>query len=140
MTRVEYDRAALSLSMEGHAGAGEPGYDLVCAALSTLMMTLERRVQENVHFPHITAPEKFHARIWGNCTTTCSDTGEMGGKPRAAHAEKRTFPQHRCTKFPRCKDMGEMYGKGLDQPPDKTGMFAVAILSIPSIHRLKLVV
>jgi len=46
MTRVCYDRAALSLSMEGHAGAGEAGNDLVCAALSALMMTLERRVQE----------------------------------------------------------------------------------------------
>lgn len=46
MTRVEYDRAALSLTMEGHAGAGEPGEDLVCAALSALMMTLERRMEE----------------------------------------------------------------------------------------------
>ena len=32
--------------MEGHAGAGEAGNDLVCAALSTLMMTLERRMQD----------------------------------------------------------------------------------------------
>lgn len=46
MTHVFYDRAALSLSMEGHAGAGEAGGDLVCAALSALMMTLERRLQE----------------------------------------------------------------------------------------------
>jgi len=46
MTRVEYDRAALCLTMEGHAGAGETGKDLVCAALSTLMMTLERRMQD----------------------------------------------------------------------------------------------
>lgn len=46
MTHVCYDRAALSLTMEGHAGAGEPGCDLVCAALSTLMMTLERRMEE----------------------------------------------------------------------------------------------
>lgn len=46
MTRVRYDRAGLSLTMEGHAGAGEKGEDLVCAALSALMMTLERRMQE----------------------------------------------------------------------------------------------
>ena len=46
MTRVCYDRAALSLSMEGHAGAGEAGNDLVCAALSALMLTLEKRMQE----------------------------------------------------------------------------------------------
>ena len=46
MTRVCYDRAALSLTMEGHARAGEAGNDLVCAALSALMMTLERRMEE----------------------------------------------------------------------------------------------
>ena len=46
MTRVQYDRAGLSLTMEGHAGAGEAGGDLVCAALSALMMTLERRMEE----------------------------------------------------------------------------------------------
>ena len=46
MTHIQYDRAALSLTMEGHAGAGEKGGDLVCAALSMLMMTLQRRTQE----------------------------------------------------------------------------------------------
>ena len=46
MTRVCYDRAGLLLRMEGHAQAGPEGQDLVCAALSMLMMTLERRMQE----------------------------------------------------------------------------------------------
>ena len=46
MTRVCYDRTTLSLTMEGHAGAGETGFDLVCAALSALMMALERRMEE----------------------------------------------------------------------------------------------
>ena len=46
MTRVCYDRSDLSLSMEGHAGAEGKGNDLVCAALSALMMTLERRMEE----------------------------------------------------------------------------------------------
>lgn len=46
MTRVRYDRAGLCLQMEGHAEAGPEGADLVCAALSMLMMALERRVQE----------------------------------------------------------------------------------------------
>lgn len=46
MTRICYDRAGLCLSMEGHAQAGPEGGDLVCAALSMLMMTLERRMQE----------------------------------------------------------------------------------------------
>ena len=46
MTRIVYDRAGLRLEMQGHAGAGEKGADPVCAALSMLMMTLERRMQE----------------------------------------------------------------------------------------------
>lgn len=65
MTRVRYDRGSLSLSMEGHAGAGEKGGDLVCAALSTLMMTLERRVQETAErtLPIVTrAPGRFAIR------------------------------------------------------------------------------
>ena len=44
MTRVCYDRAGLLLRMEGHAQAGPEGQDLVCAALSMLMMALERRI------------------------------------------------------------------------------------------------
>ena len=65
MTRVCYDRAALSLSMEGHAGAGEAGNDLVCAALSALMLTLEKRMQETAErtLPIITrAPGVFAIR------------------------------------------------------------------------------
>ena len=47
MTRVCYDREGLRLEMEGHAEAGPPaGADPVCAALSMLMMTLERRMME----------------------------------------------------------------------------------------------
>ena len=46
MTRVRYDRERMRLEMQGHAGAGEHGADLTCAALSMLMMALERRMQE----------------------------------------------------------------------------------------------
>lgn len=46
MTRVFYDREGLCLRMKGHAGAGEAGGDLVCAALSMLMMAIERRAVE----------------------------------------------------------------------------------------------
>ena len=46
MTRAIYDREHLRLTMEGHAEAGPGGEDLVCAALSMLAMTLERRVRE----------------------------------------------------------------------------------------------
>lgn len=44
MTCVRYDREGLRLEMEGHADAGPPGVDPVCAALSMLMMTLEERM------------------------------------------------------------------------------------------------
>ena len=46
MTRVRYDRAGLRMRMEGHAGAGEYGRDIVCAAESILMLVLERQLQE----------------------------------------------------------------------------------------------
>ena len=65
MTRICYDRADLSLSMEGHAGAGMPGSDPVCAALSALMMTLERRMQDTAErtLPVVArAPGRFAIR------------------------------------------------------------------------------
>lgn len=40
MTRIEYSPAARRLRLTGHAGAGEPGRDIVCAALSILMYSL----------------------------------------------------------------------------------------------------
>ena len=39
MTRVVFDPAAGLLTLRGHAGAGEKGQDLVCAALSVLSET-----------------------------------------------------------------------------------------------------
>ena len=44
MTRILYDERDFSLSAEGHAGAGERGSDLVCAAVSALMETLAAAV------------------------------------------------------------------------------------------------
>ena len=46
MTRILYEPAALRLSIRGHAAAGPKGGDLVCAALSMLMLTLEARCRE----------------------------------------------------------------------------------------------
>lgn len=40
MTVVVFDRESGTVSMRGHAGAGERGGDIVCAALSILMYTL----------------------------------------------------------------------------------------------------
>lgn len=40
MIRAIYSERELRMIALGHAGAGEPGHDLVCAAVSTLMLTL----------------------------------------------------------------------------------------------------
>lgn len=46
MTRASYDRAGLRLRVQGHAGAGEYGKDIVCAGASILMLTLEAQLRE----------------------------------------------------------------------------------------------
>lgn len=35
-----------SIRVQGHAGAGEPGYDLVCASASALLWTLYANVEQ----------------------------------------------------------------------------------------------
>lgn len=40
MIKVVYNRTIPSVTMEGHAGSGEKGHDLVCAAASILACTL----------------------------------------------------------------------------------------------------
>lgn len=40
MTTIVYDYDNWLMSAEGHAGAGEMGEDVICAAVSTLMQTL----------------------------------------------------------------------------------------------------
>ena len=62
MTRIVYEPAELRLQMEGHAGAGIYGEDPVCAALSMLSMTLERRMAERAGscFPTVArSPGRF---------------------------------------------------------------------------------
>ena len=44
MIHVVYDRTAHCLTMDGHAGAGVPGQDTVCAAASILAYTLAASV------------------------------------------------------------------------------------------------
>lgn len=46
MTKVSYDRAGLRMKISGHANSGEYGRDIVCAAESILMLTLERQLEE----------------------------------------------------------------------------------------------
>jgi len=46
MTRIVYDRQAMSMAMEGHALSAEYGKDLICAAESMLIMCLEKRLRD----------------------------------------------------------------------------------------------
>lgn len=62
MTRVRYDREEPRLELEGHALAGPRGGDPVCAALSMLSMTIERRMMERAErmLPAVSrAPGRF---------------------------------------------------------------------------------
>lgn len=55
MTKIIYDTDTLSITMIGHAGAGEYGHDLVCAALSILKHVL----QMSLHEAEITEDDGF---------------------------------------------------------------------------------
>lgn len=46
MITIQYDRRALSVRISGHAGSGEYGRDLVCAAVSALAATLAQNVED----------------------------------------------------------------------------------------------
>lgn len=45
MINICYDKEKFCLEMEGHAGAGIPGQDLVCCAASILVFTLAANVR-----------------------------------------------------------------------------------------------
>lgn len=47
MTKISYDEANNAMEIDGHAGAAAPGQDLVCAAATMLMRTLEASVLDN---------------------------------------------------------------------------------------------
>lgn len=69
MTKVRYDREGYTLRLCGHAGAGEKGADLICAAVSTLAHTLEAALTDGdsrikLYRPVIEKhPEKAEIRI-----------------------------------------------------------------------------
>ena len=46
MVEVTYSRQRHRLTAVGHAGSGQPGQDLVCAAVSALVLTLSANVAE----------------------------------------------------------------------------------------------
>lgn len=43
MIEIEYRPAYFSVTVKGHAGAGEPGHDIVCAGVSALVYAMSAR-------------------------------------------------------------------------------------------------
>ena len=101
MTRIVYEPAELRLRMEGHAGAGAYGEDPVCAALSMLSMTLERRLSELAEhcFPAISrapgcfraacSPEEAYAGQCRECFETVAAGLELLAEERPEHVRFR---------------------------------------------------
>ena len=97
MTRLVYAPAELRLEMEGHAGAGVYGEDPVCAALSMLGMTLEKRVSELAEtcFPTLSrAPGRFLivCRPEADTAGQCREVFETVAAGLALLSEER--PEH----------------------------------------------
>ena len=56
MILVNYDRSNNRLTVEGHAGSGEPGRDLICASASILALTLGANVGHMADSGCVTEP------------------------------------------------------------------------------------
>ena len=67
MTRITWDAAENRMEFKGHAGGGEAGKDLICAAVSTLMYTLIEAVGN--HFEAL-MPNIYMAD--GEASVSCS--------------------------------------------------------------------
>ena len=80
MIQVTYYRRYNRLTVQGHAHSGEPGHDLVCAGVSTLVYTLAANVsnlQANGHARNVSmklepgdAQISFTVRVGANAIVT----------------------------------------------------------------------
>lgn len=100
MTRVTYRQGTFmrEIVAEGHAGAGEAGHDIVCAAVSMLMQTLEARARERPgYYPMIEKREDV-ALIRVRCLPDSSEAArcqEMYDTIRAGfRALAAQYPEH----------------------------------------------
>ena len=94
MTKIRYDEENFCLTMRGHAGAAPAGRDLVCAALSTLMFTLESAVMERreLLFPAV-----------------CRRPGEMRVQCRPRPGQEKACREIYRTVFAGCELLGREY-------------------------------
>ena len=78
MIRIVYRRDEHSVRICGHAGSGEAGHDLVCAAVSILAYTLSSyvmRMEESGAVIHSSA-----VLCSGEAMIVCTPTKEMSGE------------------------------------------------------------
>lgn len=75
MIQVTYDRKHHRVVAKGHAGSGPKGHDLVCAAVSALVMTLGANVAD------LATDGKVHRHILqlepGDCFISCIPNGKI---------------------------------------------------------------
>ena len=78
MIRIVYRRDEHSVRIRGHAGSGESGHDLVCAAVSILAYTLAAfvlKMEESGSATHSTAALRS-----GEAEIACTPTQEKSGE------------------------------------------------------------
>ena len=78
MIRIVYDRDKHAVSIRGHAGSGEAGHDLVCAAVSILAYTLASCVMRMKKTGEAT--DSIAVLRSGEAEIACTPTKEMSGE------------------------------------------------------------
>lgn len=70
MTKVYADKEHFMLSIQGHAGAGTVGTDLVCAAISALSYAFESSVTEDAEINAHCSRNRHNAVFTAECYPT----------------------------------------------------------------------
>ena len=78
MIRIVYRRDKHAVCIRGHAGSGEAGHDLVCAAVSILAYTLASFVRRMEEFG--AASNAIAMLRVGEAEIACTPTKEMSGE------------------------------------------------------------
>ena len=78
MIRIIYYRDKHAVCIRGHAGSGEAGHDLVCAAVSILAYTIASFVRRMEEFG--AATDSTAVLCSGKAKIACTPTKEMSGE------------------------------------------------------------
>ena len=67
MTKIYYDELGFRLRIEGHAGAGSKGEDIVCAGLSALSFTLIKAAEQTEDFRAAVTVDELQGLVEVKC-------------------------------------------------------------------------